>query len=103
VVARLSPYATVDDARREIEAIASAPEFDAWRRDGRHIGLVSLRDDIMGDRAYALSSSSSLPPSCSRWRVRIWRAAARTLGRAPQGVRDAQSDCSQAAGYSSWR
>ena len=55
LVARLAPGVTLDVARREIEAIVSATEFDAWRQDGRRIGLVPLTEEIVGGRAYALT------------------------------------------------
>jgi putative ABC transport system permease protein len=55
IVARLVPGVTVEDARREIEAIASALYPEQWRKEGRRIGLTSLRDEVVGDRAYALT------------------------------------------------
>jgi putative ABC transport system permease protein len=55
VVARLSQGVTVEDARREIEAIASALYPEQWRKEGKRIALVPLRDEVVGDRAYALN------------------------------------------------
>src|SRR5688500_3915331 len=49
LVARLAPHASVEDARREIEAIASGAEFETWRKAGRRIGLVPLADEVVGD------------------------------------------------------
>jgi putative ABC transport system permease protein len=54
VVARLAPGATVDQARREIEAIASSIQIEGWGGGGRRLGLVPVRDEVVGDRAYTL-------------------------------------------------
>ena len=54
VVARLAPGASVDQARQEIEAIASSIEVEGWGTAGRRLGLVPLRDEVVGDRAHAL-------------------------------------------------
>ncbi len=54
VVARLAPGVSVDQARQEIEAIASSIEVEGWGKAGRRLGLVPLRDEVVGDRGYAL-------------------------------------------------
>jgi putative ABC transport system permease protein len=54
VVARLAPGASVDQARQEIEAIASSIEVEGWGTAGRRLGLVPLRDEVVGNRAQAL-------------------------------------------------
>ena len=53
VVARLAPGATVDQARQEIEAIGSSIKVEGWGRGGRRLGLVPLREEVVGNRAYA--------------------------------------------------
>lgn len=55
IVARLAPGATVDGARRELEALTSVSDFDGWRTDGRRVSLVPLREEIVGDRAAGLT------------------------------------------------
>ena len=55
LVARLSPGVTVEQARREVDAIASAVHVDGWREAGRRIGMVPLMHEVVGDRAYALT------------------------------------------------
>jgi len=54
VVARLASGATLDQARQEIEAIASTIQVEGWGRGGRRLGLVPLREEVVGNRAYAL-------------------------------------------------
>ena len=55
VVARLASGVTLDDARREIDAIASGVGIEGWVPTGRRrIGLVPLREEVVGNRAQAL-------------------------------------------------
>jgi len=54
LVARLAPGVTVEQSLREVEAIASAVRVEGWRGTGRRIGMVPLKDEVVGDRAYAL-------------------------------------------------
>ena len=54
VVARLAPGTSVDQARQEIDAIASSIEVEGWGPAGRRLGLVPSRDEVVGDRAHAL-------------------------------------------------
>ena len=35
--------------------VYTAAEFSEWRKAGRRLGLVPLREEIVGDRAYALT------------------------------------------------
>lgn len=55
IVARLARGVTVEQARREVEAIASTVHVDGWRETGRRIGLVPLKEEVVGDRANALT------------------------------------------------
>jgi putative ABC transport system permease protein len=55
LVARLSAGVTVEQARHEVEAITSALLVDEWRKTGRRIGLVTLKEEVVGNRAYALT------------------------------------------------
>ncbi len=55
VVARLATGATVEQARSEIDAIASSVQVEGWREAGHRLGLVPLKDEVIGDRAYALT------------------------------------------------
>ena len=55
VIGRLAPGARVADARREIDAIATSLRNEEWLRDGRRLDLIPLRDEVVGDRAYALT------------------------------------------------
>jgi putative ABC transport system permease protein len=54
VVARLAPEVTLDQSLREIEAIASAVEVPDWRKERVRIGMVPLKEEVVGNRAYAL-------------------------------------------------
>ena len=54
VVARLAPGASVDQARQEIETIASSIKVEGWGTAGRRLGLVPLRDEVVRNRAHAL-------------------------------------------------
>ena len=55
VVARVAGSATIQQARLEVEAIANGVNVPGWRDAGRRIGLVPLKDEVIGDRAAALS------------------------------------------------
>ena len=54
LVARLSPGVTIEQARREVDALASAVHVEGWRESGRRIGLVPLKEEVVGHRANAL-------------------------------------------------
>ena len=54
LVARLSRGVTIEEARREVDGIASGVHIDGWREAGRRIGLVPLKEEIVGNRASAL-------------------------------------------------
>ncbi|MGH9162181.1 MAG: ABC transporter permease, partial [Vicinamibacteraceae bacterium] len=54
LVARLSPGVTIDEARREVRAIGESVDVEGWRESGRSLGLRPLKDEIVGDSAYAL-------------------------------------------------
>jgi predicted permease len=54
LVARLSPGATIEQARREVDAITSGIHVAGWREAGRRIGLVPLKEEVVGNRASAL-------------------------------------------------
>lgn len=55
IVARLADGVSIEQARREIEAIANGVEAAGWRDAGRRIGVVPLKDEVVGDRARALT------------------------------------------------
>jgi putative ABC transport system permease protein len=55
LVARLSRGVTIERARREVDAIASGVHVDGWREAGRRIGLVPLKEEVVGNRANALT------------------------------------------------
>jgi putative ABC transport system permease protein len=55
VVARLADGATIDQARQEIAAIAGGVQVPGWRDAGRRIELVPLMEEVVGNRAYALT------------------------------------------------
>jgi putative ABC transport system permease protein len=55
LVARLAPGVTLEEARLEIEAIGSGVAVEEWRKTGRRIGLVPLKEEVVGDRAYLLT------------------------------------------------
>jgi putative ABC transport system permease protein len=55
LVARLSRSVTIDEARREVEAVGSSVHVDGWLEAGRRIGLVPLKEEVVGNRAYALT------------------------------------------------
>jgi putative ABC transport system permease protein len=55
MVARLAPGVRLDDARREIEAIAaSITGVEGWGAGGRRLGLHPLKQEVVGESAYAL-------------------------------------------------
>jgi predicted permease len=54
IVARVAPGVTVEQCRLEIEAIAGAVVVDEWSERGRRIGVIPLKEEVVGDRAYAL-------------------------------------------------
>ena len=54
LVARLRPGVTIDQARREIEAIVSGVSVDGWGPAARRIGMVPLKEEVVGNRANAL-------------------------------------------------
>ena len=91
VVARLAPGVSVDHARQEIEAIASSIEVEGWGTAGRRLGLVPLRDEVVGDRAHALRLLLAAVVSRACHCLRQHRAAAAgTIGCAATRIRDAQ-------------
>lgn len=55
LVGRLAGGATIDQARSEIDAIANSVGTPGWRDAGRRIGLVPLKDEVVGNRATALT------------------------------------------------
>lgn len=55
VVARIANHTTIEQARGEIEAIAGGITTPGWRDVGRRIGVVPLEDEIVGNRATALT------------------------------------------------
>ena len=55
LVARLSPHATVEEARHEVTAIAAGVLVPGWREAGRRIDMVPLIEEVVGNRAYALT------------------------------------------------
>jgi predicted permease len=54
LVARLSAGATIDEARREVQAIGESANIEGWPEGSRRVGLRPLKDEIVGDSAYAL-------------------------------------------------
>ncbi|MPY89737.1 MAG: FtsX-like permease family protein [Luteitalea sp.] len=54
LVGRLAPGATVDEARREVQAIGESVDVEDRSEGGRRLGLRPLKDEIVGDSAYAL-------------------------------------------------
>lgn len=54
IVARMSPGVTAEQCRVEIEAITSTVAVQEWSERGRRIGFVPLKEEVVGDRAYAL-------------------------------------------------
>ena len=54
LVARLAPGVSIQDARCELNAIASDSQFDGWSNEGRMLGVRSLKEEIVGDSASAL-------------------------------------------------
>ena len=54
LVARLAPGVTIEQSLREIEAIASAVDVPDWRKRRVRLGMVPLKEDVVGNRAYAL-------------------------------------------------
>jgi putative ABC transport system permease protein len=55
VVARLADGVSVEQARSEMNAIASTVDVPEWRMAGRRIGLVPLKEEVVGNRAYLLT------------------------------------------------
>jgi putative ABC transport system permease protein len=54
LIARLSPDATIDQARREVRSIAAGVQLDDWGDEGRQLGMVRLIDEVVRDSAYVL-------------------------------------------------
>ncbi len=54
LVARLAPGVTLEQSLREIEAIASAVDVPDWRKGRVRLGMVPLKEEVVGNRAYAL-------------------------------------------------
>jgi predicted permease len=54
VLARLAPGVTLEESLRELETIAATVELKEWREAGRVLGMRPLKDEIVGDSAYAL-------------------------------------------------
>jgi putative ABC transport system permease protein len=54
LVARLAPGVTVEQSLLEIEAIASAVDVPDWRKRSVRLGMVPLKEEVVGNRAYAL-------------------------------------------------
>ena len=54
LVARLAPGVTIEQSLREIEAIASAVDVPDWRKRRVRLGMVPLKEEVVGNRAYAL-------------------------------------------------
>jgi len=54
LVARLSPGMTVEESRREAQAIAASVPVEGWRDGRRRLGMHRLEDEIVRDSAYAL-------------------------------------------------
>ncbi|MPY89738.1 MAG: FtsX-like permease family protein [Luteitalea sp.] len=57
LVARLSRGVTVEEARRELQAIAASvdlKDFSGWGDGGRTLGVVPLKEEVVGDSAYPL-------------------------------------------------
>jgi len=54
LIARLRPGVTIDEARREAQAIAVQAGDEPWRVERRRMGLHSLRDEIVKDSARSL-------------------------------------------------
>jgi predicted permease len=54
VVARLYPGVSVEQSRREIEAVTATVVAEDFRKAGRRLGLVPLKEEVVGNRAYAL-------------------------------------------------
>ncbi|MEX2304026.1 MAG: ABC transporter permease [Bryobacterales bacterium] len=54
VLARLAPGVTLEESLRELQAIAATAEVKEWQEAGRVLGMRRLKDEIVGDSAYAL-------------------------------------------------
>ncbi|MGH7471121.1 MAG: ABC transporter permease [Longimicrobiales bacterium] len=54
LVARLAPGVTLEAARRELQAIAATVSVEGWGAQGRRLGLVRLKNEVVGDSARAL-------------------------------------------------
>lgn len=54
LIARLRPGATIDEARREVQAIAVSVGDEPWRTQRRLVGVHGLRDEIVRDSAQSL-------------------------------------------------
>ena len=55
LVARMAPGVTIEQARREVDAISAAVQVNEWRGTGRRIEMVPLKEEVVGNRAYALT------------------------------------------------
>ncbi|HEV3484177.1 MAG TPA: ABC transporter permease, partial [Vicinamibacterales bacterium] len=55
LVARLSSGVTIEEARHEVAAIASAVGVDGWDPRSRRLDLVPLKEEVVGNTAYALT------------------------------------------------
>lgn len=54
IVARMRPGMTIDQARREVQAIASEVNVEGWSTSNRRLGLVPLKEEVIQNRANAL-------------------------------------------------
>ena len=52
--ARLAPGVTPEESLRKLEAIAASVDVEQWRKAGRSFGMSRLKDEVVGDSAYAL-------------------------------------------------
>jgi putative ABC transport system permease protein len=54
LVARLAPDATLEDAQRELQTISATVVLEGWGGQGRRLGMLPLKNDVVGDSARAL-------------------------------------------------
>jgi putative ABC transport system permease protein len=54
LIARLSPGISIDEARRELQAIATSVDVTEWRERGRSLDVVSKKNEIVRDSSQAL-------------------------------------------------
>jgi putative ABC transport system permease protein len=54
LVARLAPGVTLEAARSELQSIASTVQLDGWGEQGRRLGMVRLKNEVVRDSARAL-------------------------------------------------